>query len=190
MISSRTPFEEDILAMKEKFSSKDILKQKDNSQRAESTHLSWNRSSWISWPLAFLLHGVFDELRDEPSLAVRFRNWNTVLTLKGTTPLREGKTATTTESRGTSPLPTEDHVAGQIDSTTNGSPKTFPEPQTNTAKKSSPVKIITPSVSPSRRSPSGSKSPSFTSSLSPNVSPSKSKDAKSEYKDSKGKQKG
>ena len=28
-------------------------------------------SSWISWPLAFLLQGVFDDLVDEPALPVR-----------------------------------------------------------------------------------------------------------------------
>ncbi|XP_064118919.1 uncharacterized protein LOC135223927 [Macrobrachium nipponense] len=47
-----------------------------------------SRSSWISWPLAFLLQGVFDDLADDPALPVRFRNWNTTLRLKGTSPSR------------------------------------------------------------------------------------------------------
>ncbi|XP_042873902.1 uncharacterized protein LOC122254324 [Penaeus japonicus] len=68
------------------------------------------RSSWISWPLAFLLQGVFDDLVDEPALPVRFRNWNTTLRLKGTSPSRiseklEKERRSPQRSPSTSPLP-------------------------------------------------------------------------------------
>ncbi|KAG0711054.1 Tyrosine decarboxylase [Chionoecetes opilio] len=70
-----------------------------------------NISSWISWPLAFLLQGVFDDLVDEPALPVRFRNWNTTLRLKGTSPSRIVEKIVERRSPqpspSTSPLPPE-----------------------------------------------------------------------------------
>ncbi|XP_037075269.1 tyrosine decarboxylase-like isoform X2 [Pollicipes pollicipes] len=38
-------------------------------------------SSWISWPLAFLFQGVLDDSAGLPSVPVRFRNWETKLTI-------------------------------------------------------------------------------------------------------------
>ncbi|XP_059350189.1 uncharacterized protein LOC132087776 [Daphnia carinata] len=38
-------------------------------------------SSWISWPLGLLLQGVFD---DHSTARLRFRNWDTKVTLKPT----------------------------------------------------------------------------------------------------------
>ncbi|XP_050699118.1 uncharacterized protein LOC126986791, partial [Eriocheir sinensis] len=68
-------------------------------------------SSWISWPLAFLLQGVFDDLVDDPALPVRFRNWNTTLRLKGTSPSRIVEKIVERRSPqpspSTSPLPPE-----------------------------------------------------------------------------------
>ncbi|KAK3848746.1 hypothetical protein Pcinc_044476, partial [Petrolisthes cinctipes] len=70
-------------------------------------------STWISWPLAFLLQGVFDDLVDDPALPVRFRNWNTTLRLKGTSPSRIVdkivERRSPQPSPSTSPLPPEPH---------------------------------------------------------------------------------
>ncbi|XP_071514260.1 uncharacterized protein [Panulirus ornatus] len=76
-------------------------------------HVLCCSSSWISWPLAFLLQGVFDDLVDDPALPVRFRNWNTTLRLKGTSPSRIAEKIVERRSPqpspSTSPLPPETH---------------------------------------------------------------------------------
>ncbi|XP_045118085.1 aromatic-L-amino-acid decarboxylase-like isoform X1 [Portunus trituberculatus] len=84
------------------------------SESIEESNVSINSptiSSWISWPLAFLLQGVFDDLVDDPALPVRFRNWNTTLRLKGTSPSRIVEKIVERRSPqpspSTSPLPPE-----------------------------------------------------------------------------------
>lgn len=87
-------------------------------------------SSWISWPLAFLLQGVFDDLVDEPALPVRFRNWNTTLRLKGTSPSRisersEKERRSPQRSPSTSPQPDQQSsCCNDVDSHAHRTPPT------------------------------------------------------------------
>ncbi|XP_068247784.1 uncharacterized protein [Palaemon carinicauda] len=118
------------------------------------------RSSWISWPLAFLLQGVFDDLPDDPVLPVRFRNWNTTLRLKGTSPSRivekviERRSAEPSPS--TSPIPDQQQQPGTC---CNTHAKGHRSPVRQRCRShnaanchcESPVKQRTASVSPSKR---------------------------------------
>ncbi|KAK6997301.1 hypothetical protein SK128_017465 [Halocaridina rubra] len=129
-----------------------------------------SRSSWISWPLAFLLQGVFDDLADDPALPVRFRNWNTTLRLKGTSPSRIMEKVV--ERRSPQPSPSTSPVPEQQNSG-NCYHRSSPVRQRCRAHNSancgcdSPVKQKGNSISPSKRN--GGTSPSKSTGSSSNA---------------------
>ncbi|XP_065338655.1 aromatic-L-amino-acid decarboxylase-like [Cloeon dipterum] len=71
-----------------------VEEEEDSEAESNAQTLQRPIASWISWPLAFLFQGTFDEAKGSPQLPVRFRHLDTMVRLKS-----NGESATESDAR-------------------------------------------------------------------------------------------